>query len=271
MNQHEIVQHEVDAYNLSVSSENKIHDDNIAKQLGFHGGLVPGVEVYAYMINPVVQYFGPNWLENGQAECKFLKPVYDGFKAKATASITDKGSLALKVESQGILCARGIASLAQEQIQIASDHYPLAPLPDFENRPQAEPKLFPKGLVLGTFVQDMVVEEQQQYLSDAQETLEIYSKEKLVHPGWILRLANRALTMNVRLGPWIHVGSRITNFKTAHYGDRLSARARVADAYEHKGHLFIDIDLLITCNDRTPITHIFHTSIYRPRQVTEAA
>ena len=42
----------VEAYNLSHASENKIHDDAIAQKLGFSGGLVPGVEVYAYACHP---------------------------------------------------------------------------------------------------------------------------------------------------------------------------------------------------------------------------
>jgi hypothetical protein len=44
-----ITTYEVSAFNTAVTSENKIHDDSIAPQLGFRGGLVPGVEVYAYM------------------------------------------------------------------------------------------------------------------------------------------------------------------------------------------------------------------------------
>ena len=42
----------VEAYNLSHASENKIHDDAVAQKLGFSGGLVPGVEVYAYACHP---------------------------------------------------------------------------------------------------------------------------------------------------------------------------------------------------------------------------
>ena len=44
----------VEAYNLSHASENKIHDDAVAQKLGFTGGLVPGVEVYAYACHPAV-------------------------------------------------------------------------------------------------------------------------------------------------------------------------------------------------------------------------
>jgi hypothetical protein len=53
------LKHKVEAYNLSAASVNKIHDDVVAKQFGFQGGLVPGVEVYAYMMNPAVRHFGP--------------------------------------------------------------------------------------------------------------------------------------------------------------------------------------------------------------------
>ena len=41
----------VTAYNTSKQSENKIHDDTVARRFGFSGGLVPGVDVMAYMIH----------------------------------------------------------------------------------------------------------------------------------------------------------------------------------------------------------------------------
>ena len=37
------------AYNTAHASENKIHDNAVAQRFGFAGGLVPGVDVYAYM------------------------------------------------------------------------------------------------------------------------------------------------------------------------------------------------------------------------------
>jgi hypothetical protein len=48
----------VEAYNLSHASENKIHDEAIARKLGFSGGLVPGVEVYAYACHLPVARWG---------------------------------------------------------------------------------------------------------------------------------------------------------------------------------------------------------------------
>ena len=77
--------------------------------------------------------------------------------------------------------------------------------------------------------------------------------------------------MNVKLGPWIHVGSEITNFAVAHYGDTLESRARVAKQYEHKGHRFVELEVLLVANGETAIAQIDHTAIYRPRQVAEAS
>jgi hypothetical protein len=49
----------------------------------------------------------------------------------------------------------------------------------------------------------------------------------------------------------------------------LAARARVTANYEHKGHRFVDVDVLVLADER-PIAHVSHLAIYRPRQVITA-
>jgi hypothetical protein len=71
-------------------------------------------------------------------------------------------------------------------------------------------------------------------------------------------------------GPWMHVGSKIRNFAAAKIGDSLGVRARVTGNYDHKGHLFVDIDALVIANESTPLARVEHVSIYRPRQVLAA-
>jgi len=51
------------------------HADAVAKKFGFGGGLVPGVDVYAYMTHPPRERWGRAWLERGKAECRLFKPV----------------------------------------------------------------------------------------------------------------------------------------------------------------------------------------------------
>src|SRR3981081_2966542 len=74
----------VQAHNTAKLSENKMHDDTVAKRFGFSGGLVPGVDVRAYMMHLPVAKWGRAFLERGLIEARFVKPVYDGELAEVT-------------------------------------------------------------------------------------------------------------------------------------------------------------------------------------------
>src|SRR6195256_4948631 len=100
----------VSAHNTSKQSENKIHDDAVAKRFGFRGGLVPGVDVMTYMMHLPVSKWGRAFLERGLIEARFVKPVYDGETADVTGEERD-GVLSIEVQSRGQLCAAGTASL----------------------------------------------------------------------------------------------------------------------------------------------------------------
>ena len=46
------------ALNTAPDSENRIHSDELAKEYGFEGGLVPGVTISAYLVHPLVERWG---------------------------------------------------------------------------------------------------------------------------------------------------------------------------------------------------------------------
>jgi hypothetical protein len=259
--------HTVEAYNTAKVSENKIHDDAVAKKFGFGGGLVPGVDVYAYMTHLPAERWGRAWLDHGTAECRFFKPVYDGDHVTVTAAETD-GSLDIKLSARGIQCATGTAALPAA--------VPAPKLDDFKHiaerasRPAADEKTLAVGDWLGIVPIQATPELAAGYLRDVRETLPLYRDEGLVHPVVALRMCNFALTRNVVFGPWMHVGSTIQNFSAAKIGDALSVRAKITGNYEHKGHLFVDIDALVLANETTPIARVQHVSIYRPRQLAAA-
>jgi len=259
--------HRVAAYNISRDSENKIHDDAVARGFGFAGALVPGAEVYAYMTNLAVQRWGREWLERGGATCRFLKPVYDGEIATVSGEERD-GVLRIRVDSRGEFCAEGSATLGPSPADAAPDFAPVAPAG--KRRPADESSLA-EGTWLGTAPLAISPDYWAQYLRDVRETAPIYGQERLVHPGLMPRLCNAALFANVVMGPWIHVGSTIRHLALAGVGDELSARARVAANYERKGHRFVELDALIVANEVTPVARVHHVAIYRPRQVAEAS
>src|SRR5256714_15499952 len=101
--------HRVSAFNTSRHSENKMHDDTVAKRFGFSGGLVPGVDVMAYMMHLPVATWGRPFLERGLIEARFVKPIYDGEIADVSGE-ENNGALSIRVDSRGQLCATGSAS-----------------------------------------------------------------------------------------------------------------------------------------------------------------
>jgi acyl dehydratase len=253
--------YEVEAFNLASASENKIHDDSVARQFGFSGALVPGVDVYAYACHLIVRRFGRAWLDRGRAECRFLKPVYHGSMVRVSALPEDR-RLALKVESQGEICAVGSADLAGT---------PAPPLSDYEDhrlpmtRPAADEDTLAAGRWLGTRRFEVSPNASQDYLLGIAETNRLYAEEGLAHPGLVLRLCNLTLMDNVLLDVWIHTGSTVENFSAAWVGDLLSARSRVSDNFERKGHRFVELDVLVVANDERPVARVRHTAIYRLR------
>src|SRR5579872_7381064 len=105
-----LLTYRVEAYNTAKLSENKMHDDTVARRFGFSGGLVPGVDVMAYMMHLPIAKWGRAFLERGLIEARLVKPVYDGEIAEVRGEERD-GTLAIEVESRGQLCAYGTASL----------------------------------------------------------------------------------------------------------------------------------------------------------------
>lgn len=261
--------YEVIANNLSRESENKIHDDEVARRFGFTGGLVPGVEVYAYACHLIVRRWGRDWLGRGTAECRFLKPVYDGRRAVVTATETANG-LDWRVESDGVLCATGQAALGPAG-SAPPDVAEFPSRPVASSRPPADERSLAPDSWFTSKPLRLTRETVSEYLEGVSEADPLYAEQGLAHPGQVLRLCNYVLAQNVTLGPWIHVGSKVQNFSAAKVGEEIAARARVLANYERKGHRFVDLDVLILAGEARPISRVFHTAVYQPRQVSEAA
>ncbi len=248
------------AFNTATASANKIHDDEVAQRFGFRGGLVPGVDVYAYLCHPPVEAWGIEWLERGTMRARFHQPVYDG--RRVDVSVVDDGSMRLH-DDTGELCAEGAATLPDRAAPM-----PDAPeWPDVEQAtepPPAAPEVLAPGTAFGLAPHRFHADVARQYLADVREDAPIYTAEGIAHPAWILRDANYVLSANVRLGPWIHVESIVQHHGLVRDGEEVAARAIVTKEWEHKGHRFVELDVLHLA-DRRPVARTLHTAIYRPR------
>jgi acyl dehydratase len=261
--------HRVRAYNTAAESENAIHDDTVARRLGFRGGLVPGVEVWAYLAHLPAARWGRAWLEQGTMRAAFRRPVYDGAAVEARATIVaaaDGEALDLVLaDPSGEVCATGAATLPSRPLPPPD----LAVVPcgtETSERPAASPETLAPGTALVPLTIGFHAAEAGRYLDDVREDLPLFRREGVAHPAWLLRTANFVLATNVRLGPWIHVASDARHFGVALDGDRITTRAVVVEEYERHGHRFVVLDVLVAANDARPLMRVRHTAIYRPRQ-----
>lgn len=257
----------VSAFNTAKQSENKMHDDTVARRFGFSGGLVPGVDVMAYMMHVPVERWGRAFLERGLIEARFVKPVYDGEIAEVTAEPTGN-ALALRVTSCGELCATGTASLSDAAAVVKlSDYLQTAPV---ATRQPVDASSYRLGQWLGTAPRSWAGEASRDYLADVRESDPIFTDANLLHPGILQRIMNKVLVDNAILGPWIHVGSRMQLLTAAAADAELSARAKVTANYEKKGHRFVELDAVIVAGADTAVAHCHHIAIYQPREQAAA-
>lgn len=260
------------AFNSATASENKIHDDDIAREYGFRGGLVPGVTVYAYMMRPVVEAFGIEWLGRGSAQARFLQPVYHGEEttvlARVESATADETRLSLEVRNAaGETCATGWATLPEGACAAPPDPATYAEAEVPAVRPPASDMTLRPGATLGTakFRFD-AGEKAADYLATIADDLAMYADHGVAHPGFLLRYGNTALAGNVTLGPWIHVSSEVHNYSLVHDGDNIAVRARVKQLFERKGHKFVELDVLFVANGDRPVLQVDHTAIYEVRK-----
>lgn len=254
------------AFNTATASENKIHDDAVASRFGFTGGLVPGVDVFAYLAHVPMAKWGVGWLSGGQMRARFIKPIYDGDSATVTSTQTQQG-LEFSISARGDLCATGAARLrgADEPASMLRS----APLPEPDMRPPASRESLPPGRTLGSLRETYTRSEGLDHIAAVRDDPALYDDGRIANAAWLLRRANYVLADNVKLGPWIHVESDVSMHSLLRDGEELEVRAVVADNIETKGHLMAVLDVQMLSSERF-IMSCRHWAIYEPRQVRRA-
>ena len=258
------------AFNTATASTNRIHDDEVARTFGFRGGLVPGVDVYAYLTQPPVAAWGTAWLAAGGLHARFVHPVYDGdeVRVEPLGPPADGEAALAVVDPAGTTCATATATVVHGEPLPDPAAWPaVEPRPD---PPAAAPEHLVPGTALGLAPHGFHAELAGEYLAAVREPSPHYRAEGIAHPGWILRDANYVLSANVRLGPWIHVESRVRHHDLVRDGDVVEARGLVTAEWERKGHRFVTLDVLHLAtapgaSAPRPVARTEHTAIYRPR------
>lgn len=259
--------HSLVAQNDAVESENKIHEDSVARLYGFAGGLVPGVTVFAYLTWPAVERWGVDWLDRGSISARFAAPVYDGETVEIHCDVHD-GVLQIEARNpNGEVCATATASLPDAPARpFTAADFPTIALPPPDTRPLASEDVL-RSVPLGVVERRWHADKATGYLDLVSDELPVYRDPPVAHPGWLVRAANAVLSQSVRLGPWIHVSSECQYHGRVTDGDVVTTKARVTDVFERKGHRFVAMNVLMAVGER-PVLSVHHTAIYEPRPRT---
>jgi acyl dehydratase len=253
------VDYTVVARNIDPSSDNKIHDDDVARTFGFSGALVPGVELFAYLTHPLVEAWGLDFLGGGVIDVRFRRPVYDGEEVVAAVqpSGDDEVDLALRGPDGSTRSAGAAGRSARDRADLAG--FAFTPVPD-PVPPASSAALRPGPL--GSISENVDEAASLRYLDEIGERLPLYAEKDVVHPGALLRMVNAVLMRNAVLGPWIHTASRCRFLGVAHFPTVLRAHGVVTDTFERNGHDYVRYDALVLSDDK-PVMHVDHTAIYR--------
>lgn len=268
-----LADHTIRAHNFAEQSANKIHSDEVAAKLGYRGGLVPGVSLFAYMTVPVVREFGTDWIAHGRMTGKFIAPVYHGERVRVTAQVTADPPLQVELNlfnEQGELCAVGEASRPAAHPPVDPTRYPRRPMP--AGKIAARIDRLPAGTPLGSLQIDAngaaYGGEFTTLLDEVRESLPIYAGEGAPwHPALMPMRANRLLSENVDLGPWIHTASDVRYHALPRRDEEVWMSGSVAASYVKRGHEIVSLDLAVLGDSDRVLAQMTHTAIVRPAQL----
>jgi hypothetical protein len=261
--------YQVRTHNASTVSENRIHSDDVARQFGFKGALVPGVTVFAHMTQPLVARYGEAWLARGTAEVRFDKPAYEGeLLTINTADAADGSHALICVNEQGDELAKmratlpGLATPPDARGEIA-------PEPPQSERPLVTWDLMEIGKPFPALAWTPTLADNIEWCRDNRDELPLYREDPTppLHPGFVLRQANFVLRHRFQLPAWIHTASHIRFLDVARVGRRYEVRAIPEEKWNRKGHEFARLFVAIRDMEHggRTVAEVAHSMIFKPR------
>lgn len=259
------------ALNTAPDSQNQIHGDEIAQQYGFKGGLVPGVTISAYLIQPAVEAWGMDWLQRGFAHCTVVSPLYDDeeFTVDIKRSL-DNAYEAELLRPDGTVSANAEVSLPNE--------VPTPPvrrgdrIADKDHVGEsASPERFAElqsGGCLAYRYRWGSSHRMNAYVRNESQMPELLRQSGAGHANmsFLLGIANWIFASNAQMNPWVHLETTSQNFAAVEQGTIIVSEMTVKDFYNKKGHEFADVEvnLFDEANDRA-LCQIQQRAIYRLR------
>ncbi|MEE8554292.1 MAG: hypothetical protein V3T00_00435 [bacterium] len=255
----------VRARNIRINTENEIHDDAGARRLGYAGGLVSGVTVYAYLTRPVAEWFGADFLAGTLSRSAFFAPVYEGDELWIEAEPGDlETGIALRARKES---GEEVAYLKISRPAALPE--PRAVPQSFAREGEARPAFSWEAVVPGepfrSFRWHPTAEENRAWCESVADDSPLYTADGggFMHPGCVLQQANRTVGNQFLMTPWIHVSSHVAVHRALRAGDAVEVRAVPREKWEKNGHRYGLLDVAMSV-DGAPAWCVEHKVIFQP-------
>lgn len=258
------------AFNTAPDSENRIHGDELAKEYGFEGGLVPGVTISAYLAHPVIEVWGKDWLERGFANCRITSPLYDNERFQVFLdSVDDHHMNTTLIRSNGVASANAETSITKDLPKAPSLRKDKIVEIDFE-APVATKEVWLKLKEEGcrAFKFYWGGKDPLTYLRDINSLPDLLQPHKggFSNLCFLLGCSNWVLAGNTYMNPWVHLQTISQNFRPVPHGTSLLTEMDINKVYEKKGHEFVDVNVnLFDEKDEVCVMSINLIAIYKLR------
>lgn len=220
-----------------------IHEDGTARDYGFTGALVPGIDVGAWLMEPLCDLWGQPWIERGTFALKNIRPIYDGQAITLRLDPQGRRAALEVVAGDGAVMAAGEATLPDEPLAVDPADYPFRPFAD--PLPSAEPGLLAPGQVLGGA----------RALADSDYLAPLLERAMARHPlltgDFLHPLAFQQASTWDSIGslaystPGVHVSGETIHLRAVPVGAELTSAGRVTSVWERKGNHYMATEQLV--------------------------
>lgn len=226
------------AQNLPEHAHNTIHTDEGARAAGFAGALVAGVTTYAYLLHPLIEAWGLDWVAKGGCELRLRAPVLQNDLVRCVPRAGDDDTVIVDALVGEDTNPRAVVRAWRVDERVQGDR-PGEDLP--VHRFTLDDKHGPD------------------YAMRAGDNLNLLVEHGVVHPAAWPSLANGIFSTELVRGPWIHTRSRITHHGLALAGADIEITSRVIERFVRSGERAI-VDMVIKA-DGAVVCTIEHEAI----------
>ena len=257
----------ISAVNDALTSENRIHSDDIARKYGFSGALVSGVSVFGYLTRPLVAAIGQSWFRGTVADVRFLKPAYEGDLLDIRLQPLQAGQsdhCQVVVRNPGGSLLAQLDSHRPENMEPTDPMIELPPANCAPARPEISWDLVEPGVAAPRYEFVVDADLQQKALDLMRDDLELYAQDENppVHPYLLLKECNQALMRMFILPAWIHAGSRLVLREPLTVGEICEVITVPIEKWLRKGHQFIRLYIAFRGSHGIAL-EVYHTAIFK--------